>query len=390
MRSLRRCARTLLAALLLVASLPTFAHPMPGTEIAIGIDGDGARFDIAVPVPELRLALPRQWPRDADLLAEPWRSEVLRYFDAHFGVRARDGSPQGHRIESLRRWRASDPDVGDYEELQLRIVVPAAAGFDAQAFDLHYDAIIHQVPNHFAVVTVARQFGSEEPDAAGNAEVGIIRYDFARDVVPPLAVSQAPGSPWRGLRGAIALGFLHVLRGLHHLLFLATLLIVAPLRPEGRGWSLFQGWPYTLRRFVGISLAFTVGHSVALLVGAWPLLPVPRDTVEVLVAGSILLTAAHGIRPLFAGREWMVAGSFGLAHGLAFSERLQDLVLAPWARAMTVLGFNIGVEGAQLVAMAAALPLLLASRWRSFNLLRVVGMLAVVALALLWIVQRLR
>jgi hypothetical protein len=129
---------------------------------------------------------------------------------------------------------------------------------------------------------------------------------------------------------------------------------------------------------------------MALLVGAYQLLPVPRAAVEVMVAGSILLTAVHAIRPLFAGREWLVAGGFGLVHGLAFSESLANLVLAPWAWALTVLGFNLGVEGAQLLAVAAAVPLLFASRWRWFNLLRVVAMLAVAALAILWIVQRLR
>jgi len=53
-----------------------------------------------------------------------------------------------------------------------------------------------------------------------------------------------------------------------------------------------------------------------------------------------------------------------------------------------VLGFNLGVEGAQLVAMACAVPLLYASRWRGFHALRITAMGCVVVLALVWIAQR--
>jgi hypothetical protein len=186
----------------------------------------------------------------------------------------------------------------------------------------------------------------------------------------------------------VALGFHHVWSGLDHLLFLASLLIVSPLRAIERRWSLFQGWRYTARRFLGISLAFTVGHSVSLLVGAFAWVHLPRTAVEIAIALSVLLAAIHAIRPLFAGSEWKIAAGFGLVHGLAFSETLSGGALAPMARANIVLGFNLGVEGAQLAAMAAAVPLLYASRWRGFHGLRVAAMACVVVLAMVWIAQR--
>jgi len=361
---------------------------MPNTEISISLGADSAVFDVAVPAPELRLALPRSWAKTADLLAEPQRTAITRYFDAHFSVRVAGGAEVPHVVRSITRWEARNPDVGAYEELRIRIEVPPAPGFDPRSFSLQYSAVIHQVPNHFALVYLDRDFSAGRIAEQDPLEFGVIRYDFSRDVIPPFEVSMVSGSLWRGMRAAAALGFVHVLGGLDHLLFLASLLMVAPLRALGRHWSLFQGWRYTARRFLGISLAFTLGHSLSLVLGAYQLVPVPRTLVEIAIAGSVLLAAIHAIRPLFAGHEWKVAAGFGLVHGLAFSETLAGFGLGHLTQAMTVLGFNVGVEGAQLVAMLSSVPLLYASRWRGFHAVRITLMVIVVALALAWIADR--
>ena len=46
------------------------------------------------------------------------------------------------------------------------------------------------------------------------------------------------------------------------------------------------------------------------------------------IAVSILVSAAHAVRPLFPGREAIVAGLFGLVHGMAFSFTLAELDLS--------------------------------------------------------------
>ena len=381
-------ARLGVAVLVAVISAQALAHPMPNTEISISLGADSAVFDVAVPAPELRLALPQSWARTADLLSEPQRSAVAQYFDAHFSVQAAGGVEVPHVVRSITRWEAHDPNVGSYEELRVRVETPPAPGFDPRNFSLQYSAVIHQVPNHFALVYLNRDFYAGRITSQGPVEFGVIRYDFTRDAIPPFEVTMASGSIWRGIWAAVSLGFVHVLGGLDHLLFLASLLIVAPLRAQGGRWSLFQGWQYTARRFLGISLAFTLGHSLSLLLGAYELVRVPRILVEIAVAASVLLAAVHAIRPLFAGHEWKVAAGFGLVHGLAFSETLTGAGLGHLTQALTVLGFNLGVEGAQLVAMACAVPLLYASRWRGFHALRIALMAITVVLALIWIAGR--
>jgi hypothetical protein len=379
--SLRGCAGALVLALGMGLVLPAMAHPMPNTEIGISLSSNAAHFDIAVPTPELRLALPQNWAKDADLLAEPQRSFVTRYFSDHFSVSSGAGAPLALALEDITRWQRSDPDVGLYEELRLRFSAHATQAFDPLEFTLRYDAVIHQVPNHFALVYTSK--------GGRTAEIGAIRYDFSRDITPPLRITVEAGGLWRGLRSMAALGFHHVISGLDHVLFLLTLLVVAPLRRIGGRWSLFQGWRYTAQRFFAISLAFTAGHSVALLLGTYEVVPVPRKAIEVLIAGSILITAIHGIRPVSSGREWLIAGGFGTIHGLAFSESLSGLVLSASTRALTVFGFNIGIEGAQLVAMACAVPLLYASRWTWFHGARVAAMTGTAAIACWWMVIRL-
>jgi hydrogenase/urease accessory protein HupE len=108
-------------------------------------------------------------------------------------------------------------------------------------------------------------------------------------------------------------------------------------------------------RIARTTLAFTLGHSITLALGALGV-PVPQQAVEVLIAVSILVAAVHAVRPLFAGREALVAGGFGLVHGLAFSATLRDLDLSGARLVLSLLGFNLGIELMQLVVVALVLP----------------------------------
>ncbi|MFD4600491.1 HupE/UreJ family protein [Streptomyces sp. NPDC058464] len=75
------------------------------------------------------------------------------------------------------------------------------------------------------------------------------------------------------------------------------------------------------------TLAFTVGHSVALAMSALARLDIPAQPVETFIAFSVLVGAVHANRPLFPGHEAVVAEVFGLGHGLAFSLTLAEMHL---------------------------------------------------------------
>jgi len=139
-----------------------------------------------------------------------------------------------------------------------------------------------------------------------------------------------------------------------------------------------------------IVTAFTAGHSVTLAAGAMNLIHVSNRPIEVLIAVSILVSAVHALRPLFPGREAVIAGCFGLVHGMAFATTLAELGLGRWDRVASILGFNLGIEAMQLVVVAIALPsLILLSRTRLYPSIRTVGAVFAGAVAIAWIAQRL-
>jgi len=178
-------ASPLLAAILLAIALVArvSAHPMPNTVIAVSADASAAHLTIAVPVPELRLALTGELSRDA----------LIAYFNQHLTISSFSGTRQAHTIEAVEWSESVDPDVGGYQELTLRVRVPAASGFDPRTFTLHYDAIIHQVPNHFAVV--------QNP----NSREDVIAFDFARNGTRAVDISVGTEKPAQSTRGAWSL-----------------------------------------------------------------------------------------------------------------------------------------------------------------------------------------
>ena len=116
----------------------------------------------------------------------------------------------------------------------------------------------------------------------------------------------------------------------------------------------------------------------------------PQQAIEALIAVSILIAEVNAIRPIFPGREALIAGAFDLVHGLAFSATLTELDLSGGQLALSLLGFNLGIELMQLAIVAIVLPpLTFLARTRAYTPLRIVaaGVAGVVAIG--WLVARL-
>jgi hypothetical protein len=138
-----------------------------------------------------------------------------------------------------------------------------------------------------------------------------------------------------------------------------------------------------------IVTAFTAGHSLTLLLGSLGWVRLPAQPVEVLIALSILVSAAHTVRPLFPGREAWVAAGFGLVHGLAFASTLANLRLDAGPMALSILGFNLGIELMQLVVIGLTIPwLMLLSRTPAYRLVRLSGASLAALAAIAWVVER--
>lgn len=102
--------------------------------------------------------------------------------------------------------------------------------------------------------------------------------------------------------------------------------------------------------------AFALGHPTTLVLGALGCVHLPSRVVESGIALSVLVSAVHAIRPLVRRGEVLIAASFGLLHGLSFATLLGQLDLSRSNLVITLLGFNLGIEIAQLLVVALVMP----------------------------------
>ena len=181
--------------------------------------------------------------------------------------------------------------------------------------------------------------------------------------------------PWLERFGRIlTLGVSHILTGYDHLLFLFALLIAAS--------GLWQT--------VTIVTAFTVSHSLTLALAWFGVIALPGRLVESLIAVSIAYVAIENILARGFRRRWLVAGGFGLVHGLGFYAVLSELDLARGHVVTTLLGFNLGVEAGQLAVVALTyFPLRWWARQSWFRPTARAGSGVILAIATWWIFQRL-
>ena len=193
----------------------------------------------------------------------------------------------------------------------------------------------------------------------------------------------------QGFAAMFRLGARHIAEGTDHLLFLLALILPAPLVVAGGRWGGYAGGKTALRRIVKVVTAFTLGHSITLVLGALGWARLPGAVVESAIAFSILVSAVHALVPIFRGREVFIAGGFGLVHGLAFAATLTGFGFDPWTLVSSVLGFNLGIEAFQLLVILAAMPwLVLLARSRVYGPFRIAGAALTGIAAAAWFAER--
>ena len=366
------------------------AHPMPNSMVLLTVQAHRIEAAVQIPLTELQPAFGHAVGDSSAHLVARLGPELRAYLAQHIKLQSPDGRLWAVAVGALGVQQTQNPLTGPYRELtaQVRLVPPAGA--DVRQFLLRYDAVLHQVVTHKILVAVRQDWATGQVAAdAEPAQVGIIQLDVRNNVIPPLPVNLAAGSAWAGFRAMVQLGTQHIAEGTDHLLFLLVLLLPAPLLVAGRRWGSFGGVRYGLRRLLLIVTAFTLGHSLTLLLGTLGWVRLPSQPVEMLIAGSILVSAAHAWRPLFPGREAWVAAGFGLVHGLAFAGTLVSLHLDAGPMALSLLGFNLGIELMQLFVIGLTLPwLMLLSRTPAYAWVRVGGAALAALAAAGWLAER--
>jgi len=80
------------------------------------------------------------------------------------------------------------------------------------------------------------------------------------------------------------------------------------------------------------------------------------------VAVSIVFTALDNIRPFLPGPRAGVAAFFGLIHGFGFATVFSGSAMTSWVFATALLGFNLGIETAQIAIVGLIMFSLMALR----------------------------
>lgn len=374
----------LIVSAIAVLAVPASAHVVPATTIALDVHDDSISTTIELPAGDLATASGVDVPVDGQL-SPAQAAEIVEYLDAHMRVTSDAGSWQVRFTEptvgTTEQW-----GTGAFRSVKTEATLTPPEGADVRAFVLDYDAIIHQVVTADIVVLLHNDWASGEFESA--RDLGVITLDTASGTIAPLVVDLDDGSAWQGFAGMFTLGMSHIAEGTDHQLFLLTLLLPAPLIAIGRRWRGVVPARIAAKRITVITLSFTVGHSLTLILGTLGL-PVPQQPVEALIAVSIIVAAVHAIRPIFPGREPLVAGTFGLIHGMAFSMTLSALDLSGAQLGLSLLGFNLGIEAMQLIVVLVVLPpLVILARTRVYTALRA-GAATVTAIAALgWFLAR--
>jgi len=372
----------LLALVFLFSAIIVSAHPMPASVVKLSVMNGYIKGEAKMPLPELESAVEHPI---GNITTDPF---FKQYFTQHIKAFSHLDVWQTV-ITSVKVSTADDANVGKYQQVELTFEMKPANVADLRSFTFAYDVILHQVVTHEALVLLQQDWynGINEVNAA--RVIGTIRLDVPSGKIYPLAVTLEKGSTWKGFLSMLNLGMQHIKEGTDHLLFLIVLLLPAMLIAEKKTWGRFGGVKYSIKNLVKIVTAFTIGHSITLLLCASGWLNVPSQPIEILIAFSILVSAAHAIKPIFPGKEVYIAAGFGLIHGMAFASALAGLDLNVSSLALSIFGFNLGIELMQLFIILIIAPwLILLSRTRYYNWVRVPSAIFAAVAALGWIIER--
>ncbi|MGH8690387.1 MAG: HupE/UreJ family protein [Burkholderiales bacterium] len=292
--------------------------------------------------------------------------------------------------------RAKHADIAAY------VLARLALRADGRACALEPSA--HLVDDHtdgaYAVLKFSAQCGAEPPREVeieyrlfadlDPTHRGLLRARLGGDVVtgvlgpdqPRLVLRPEGRSAWAQFFDYGGEGVWHIWIGFDHVLFLISLLlptVLAAARFAPAFWDVFK-----------VVTAFTVAHSITLALAALSVVALPSRLVESAIALSVILAALNNVWPLVNRGRWLVAFGFGLVHGFGFASVLADLGLPQENLLLALVGFNLGVEGGQLVIVAAFLPLAYALRhtWVYRRMILVGGSAVIALIAAMWMIER--
>lgn len=336
--------------------LPARAHEFNSSYTRVAVTADSVTVAFVFDVGELAVAFALDADGDGVITGEEvldGAPEVVRFLDRH-GALFVDG-----RAAPLRRlgtWFTRDAQGNAF----IHFGFGTAVGGIPDSLTLRLD--------------LSRPFGNEHVNLV-RVEVGERVYQAVLTAAKPERTIQIQRPPTilQQVGTYTRLGIEHIFIGFDHILFLLALIIVG-----GTFWDL-----------VKIVTAFTIAHSITLILAALEIVVLPARFVEPAIAFSVAYIAAENFVIDTARFRWIVTFAFGLVHGFGFAGVLTELGLPRDGLAASLLAFNLGVELGQIAIVALLFPVVVWVTRHRHRRRIVTAVSAVIFLSgLAWFVER--
>ena len=354
--SSRRLGPAWLAALLCVVPSTLVAHDIPANiTVQAFVKPEGQSLHVLLRVPLAAIVgvdLPQRGPGYLDFArVGPWLPTAASRWIADFAdMYEGDRRLPPPRVVATRVSLPSDRSFATYQASLAHITqdptLPdeTALIWSEGLLDVLYEYPIVSDRSEFSIDPVLEKLGLKATTIVRFLPPnGVVRaFEFLGDQGLVRLDPRWHQAAWR----FVQLGFLHILDGTDHLLFLFCLVI--PLR--------------RLRSLIFGVTAFTVAHSITLISSAFDVVPSGLwfpPLIETLIAISIVYMALENIVSTRLQHRWLIAFGFGLVHGFGFSFVLRESLQFAGAHLLTsLLSFNVGVELGQIFVLLLVAPLL--------------------------------
>ena len=253
-----------------------------------------------------------------------------------------------------------------------------------EAIGIDYSVLFDKNPDHVAFLAIEHFW-----NAGIFSNEGQISLIFSPDNHRQ-QLSFSGHSVLTGFMSVVKLGIKHIWKGYDHLLFIIALLLPAVMVRKKNSWQPVAEFRPALIYVVIIITLFTIAHSLSLSIAAVGLFTLPFRLVESIIALSVAIVALEIIFPIFKRKIAWVVFIFGLFHGFGFASVMTHTGVLGEQMALSIFGFNLGLEIGQVVVIGILYPHLYLIRNSTVysNVLMRYGAAALIFLGMIWTVDR--
>lgn len=379
-------------------STPLLAHKADQSYLYLRIYEDAIEGTFQMHLSDLSAALDldlQQGMTEADLA--PYLPQIHAYLKERTDFTSQYGE---HEIEFIPgEMKFLDLNIGYIGGFPFRLSNVTRI---PDKIDIRFAVIYDVLPTHRSFVLQQYNWKAGIHD---NEAMISLSYGLGNDGPHTLDLTKA--NVWNGFLAMVKSGMYHIYIGLDHILFLVALLLPAVVyrprrkvlgatgtvslpREQSRSrWLPVEKFRPAFVYVLKIVTYFTIAHTITLSLAALGVVQLPGRFVEATIALSIALAALHNIRPLFKNETMAIAFGFGLFHGFGFASVLSEVGLRGEYMVLSLLGFNLGVELAQILIICAVFPVLyFLRRFKIYRYILLLGSIGLIVIAMYWFIER--